>query len=75
MGQKAIFFSNRAEIFYGNSEDYYLSISVNKSRFWALFAIFDFLAKKLTHWADLLGHLLSRNNVSKFSDLGHPSPT
>ena len=26
--------------------------------------------KKLTHWVDLLGHLLSRNYVSNLSDLG-----
>ena len=30
--------------------------------------------KKLTHWEDLLGHLLSRNNVSNFSVLGTPPP-
>ena len=28
--------------------------------------------KKLTHLVDLLGHLLSRNHVSNFSDLGPP---
>ena len=28
--------------------------------------------KKLTHLVDLLGHLLSRNCVSIFSDLGPP---
>ena len=31
--------TNRAEIVYGKSGDYYLSIDVVKSRFWALFAI------------------------------------
>ena len=36
------FLANRAEIFYGNSRDYYLSIGYKKSWFWALFAIFDF---------------------------------
>ena len=41
-----IVLNNRAEIFCGNSEDYYLSFCNNKSRFWALFAIFDFLALK-----------------------------
>ena len=30
--------------------------------------------KKLTHLVDLLGHLLSRNHVSNFSDLGPPPP-
>ena len=77
---------NCAEIFYGNSGDYYLSIGVKKSRFWALFTIFDFLGptirslgpqnptKKLTHSVELLGYLLSRNHVSKFSDLGPPPP-
>ena len=30
--------------------------------------------QKLTHLVDLLGHLLSRNYVSKFSDLGPPPP-
>ena len=28
--------------------------------------------KKLTQLVDLLGHLLSRNHVSNFSDLGPP---
>ena len=31
-----------AEIFYGNSGDYYLSIGYEESWFWALIAIFDF---------------------------------
>ena len=31
---------------YGNWRDYYLLIGVNKSRFWALFAIFDILGLK-----------------------------
>ncbi len=35
--------TNRAEFFYGDSGDYYLSIGVEKSKFWALFAIFDIL--------------------------------
>ena len=30
--------------------------------------------KKLTHLVDLLGHLLSRNHVYNFSDLGPPPP-
>ena len=30
--------------------------------------------KKMTQSVDLLGHLLSRNNVSNFLDLGPPSP-
>ena len=30
--------------------------------------------KKVTHLVDLLGHLLSRNHVSNFSDLGPPPP-
>ena len=30
--------------------------------------------KKLTHLVDLLGHLLSQNHVSNFSDLGPPPP-
>ena len=84
-----IFSANRAEILYGNSGDYHLSIGIEKSRFWALFVIFDFLGpdkwrgltglgpqnptKKLTHLVDLLDHLLSRNHVSNFSDLGPPS--
>ena len=33
-------------IFYGNSRDYYLSISINKCRFRALFDIFDILGPK-----------------------------
>ena len=28
--------------------------------------------KKLTHLVDILGHLLSRNHVSNFFDLGTP---
>ena len=35
--------ANRAEIIYGNLGDYYLSISYEKSQFWALLVIFDFL--------------------------------
>ena len=58
----------------GNSRDYYLSIGANKSRFRALFAIFDILGPKKVHLVDLLGHLLSRNHVSNFSDLGPPPP-
>ena len=42
----AIFDLSGAEIFYANSRDYYLSIGVNKSRFRALFAIFDILGPK-----------------------------
>ena len=30
--------------------------------------------QKLTQLVDLLGHLLSRNHVSNFSDLGPPHP-
>ena len=75
----------RAEIVYGNSRGYYLSISANKYRFWALFAIFDFLdpnkgrcptgtpTKNLTHLVDRLVHLFSLNHVSNFFDLV-PSP-
>ena len=37
------FLAIRAEIFYGKSGDYYPSIGYEKSWFWALFAIFDFL--------------------------------
>ena len=84
--------TNRVDIFYGNSLDYYPSIGYKKSWFWALFAIFDFWAlmgpkkwrgptdtfmglrtqnptKNLTHSVDLLGHLLSWNCVSNYSDL------
>ena len=39
-----IFLANRARILYGNSGDYHLSIGIEKSRFWALFVIFDFWA-------------------------------
>ena len=35
------FLANRAKILYGNSGDYRLSIGIEKSRFWALFVIFD----------------------------------
>ena len=38
-----VFLANRAKILYGNSGDYHLSIGIEKSRFWALFVIFDFL--------------------------------
>ena len=38
------FFDQLAEIFNGSSEDYYLSIDVKKSWFWALFALIDFWA-------------------------------
>ena len=88
------FFTIWAEVFYESSGEYYLSISVNKSRFWALFVIFDILGpnkgrgptgnpmslgpqnptKTLTHLVNLLGHPLSRNHLSNFSDLGPPSP-
>ena len=55
-------------------------------RFMALFVIFDFWTlkrgvapqnptKKLTHLVDLLGHLLSRNRVSNFSDLTKQIPS
>ena len=37
------FLANRPEIFYGNSQDYCLSVGHVKSQFWALFDIFDFL--------------------------------
>ena len=30
--------------------------------------------KKLTHLVEILGHLLSRNHVSNFFDLGTPPP-
>ena len=30
--------------------------------------------KKLTHLVEFLGHPLSRNHVSNFSDLGNPPP-
>ena len=85
----AIFLTNRTDIFYGNYYlsigDYYLSIGVNKSQFWALFAIFDFLGpkevrgpyesgaskpiQKVVPLGGILGHRLSRNHVSNFSDL------
>ena len=79
-----VFLANRAKILYGNPGDYHLSIGIEKSRFWALFVIFDFLGphkgrcptgaskptKKLTHLVEILGHLLSRNHVSNFFDLG-----
>ena len=78
-----VFLANRAKILYGNSGDYHLSIGIEKSRFWALFVIFDFWVlkkgvtpqgpqnptKTLTHLVDILGHLLSRNHVSNFFDL------
>ena len=38
-----VFLANRAKILYVNSGDYHLSIGIEKSRFWALFVIFDFL--------------------------------
>ena len=38
-----LFLANRAEIFYGNSGDYYLAIWYEKSWLWVLFAIYDFL--------------------------------
>ena len=70
-----VFLANRAKILYGNSGDYHLSIGIEKSRFWALFVIFDFLGpqnptKKLTHLVEILGNLFSRNHVSNFFDLG-----
>ena len=38
------FLTNWAEMFNGSSGEYYLSIDVKKSWFWALFAIIDFWA-------------------------------
>ena len=51
MGQKVskipnIPYKGQGNTFFGNSRDYYLSIGVYKSRFKALFAIFDFLGPK-----------------------------
>ena len=80
------FLANRAKILYVNSGDYHLSIGIEKYRFWALFVIFDFWVltkgvapqvpqkptKKLTHLVEILVHLLSRNHVSNFFDLGTP---
>ena len=39
------FLINWAEIFYGNTGDYYSSIGYKRSLFWALFVIFDFLGR------------------------------
>ena len=75
-----MFFGTSSAIF-GNSRDYYLSIGVNKSWFWALFAFFDILGPKKghglktqldKHLVTIWGHLLSRNHVSNSSDLGTP---
>ena len=46
------FLTNWAEIFNGSSRDYYLSIDVKKSWFWALFAIIYFWASKLDQKVD-----------------------
>ena len=73
-----------SKYYFMGTQETIISIRVNKSRFWALFAIFQFLdpkkgrpqnpTKKLIHLVHLLGHLLSRNHVSNFSDLGPPPP-
>ena len=39
------FWASQAENFYENSGDYYLSISVEKSKLWCLLFIFDFLGQ------------------------------
>ena len=67
------FLANRAKILYGNLGDYHLSIGI----FWVLTKGVapqgpQNPTKKLTHLVDILGHLLSRNHVSNFFDLGTP---
>ena len=66
-----IFWPIELKFFMGTQETIILSIGIEKSRFWALFVIFDQNpTKKLTHLVEILGHLLSRNHVSNFFDLG-----
>ena len=77
------FLTHRTKFFYGNSGDYYLLIGVIICPH-PLFAQTHTHrsmspgpqnpTEKLTHLVDLLGHLLSRNHVSNFSDLGPPPP-
>ena len=65
--------------FMGTQETIIYRLVLTNSGFGPIFAIFDFFGpqnttKKLTHLVHLLGHLLSRNHVSNFSDLGPPPP-
>ena len=69
-----MFFGTSSAIF-GNSRDYYLSIGVNKSWFWALLGPKKGHGLKTQldkHLVNIWGHLLSRNHVSNSSDLGTP---
>ena len=54
------FLASRAETFYGDSRDYYLSISVNKSLFRTLFVIFDLFWAwpNVSNFSDPLKHML-----------------
>ena len=57
---------------YGNSEDYYLSIGIEKSWVWALFVNLDFLgpkkgvASKPDQNFDTLVELFGRHAISKY---------